>query len=187
MLWYARVQHSSHRRERVLPTGRVQVILNLACDLLHYCPDGKTACASSRRPRQGSARLSSFLLQNFAARISRHGIVGFAIDRFQRTPSVSTVREVARSAGWSERRCSQVFREQVSLSPKAWTRIQRFQRAVACRHRHSLVGNCARVRLLRSVPLRQRIPRIFRNRHNNLFGPPRPLDESHPSRLVPNI
>ncbi len=45
-------------------------------------------------------------------------------------PSIATVRDVARGTGWSERRFSQVFREEVGLTPKVWCRIQRFQRAV---------------------------------------------------------
>ena len=49
-------------------------------------------------------------------------------------PRWLTVRDVARSTGWSERRFSQVFREQVGLSPKVWCRVQRFQRAVKQLH-----------------------------------------------------
>ena len=40
-LWYARGTDVAHSRERVLPTGRVQVILNLARDFLLDCPEGK--------------------------------------------------------------------------------------------------------------------------------------------------
>src|SRR5260370_11469880 len=44
MLWYARAPRPAHPRERVLPTGRVQVILNLARDFLldfsEDCPEG---------------------------------------------------------------------------------------------------------------------------------------------------
>jgi len=63
-----------------------------------------------------------------------HVAVGFALDYFERAPGVATVAEVARSTGWSERRFSQVFREQVGLAPKVWCRIQRFQRAVQRLH-----------------------------------------------------
>jgi hypothetical protein len=38
-LWYARAPGPAHARERILPTGRVQVILNLARDFLHDCPE----------------------------------------------------------------------------------------------------------------------------------------------------
>src|SRR5215469_8046672 len=40
-LWYAQAMSVPHRRERVLPTGRVQVILNLARDFLLDCPEGR--------------------------------------------------------------------------------------------------------------------------------------------------
>jgi AraC-like DNA-binding protein len=45
-----------------------------------------------------------------------------------------SVAACARSAGISERRLSQVFREEVGLSPKTWSRIQRFQNAVRALH-----------------------------------------------------
>jgi AraC-like DNA-binding protein len=44
------------------------------------------------------------------------------------------VAECARSVGVSERRLSQVFREQVGMSPKTWCRIHRFQTAARALH-----------------------------------------------------
>ena len=201
-LWYARVVDAPHSRERILPTGRVQVILNLARDFLLDCPEdqslhqmppslivgarstyeivdtsdmadligivfqpggfapfvsdsvdlfsnrntgledawGDSARALRDRLRElptPTARLrylEQYLLQTFAGRLDRNPIVDFALSSFQRAPGVSTVKEVARSTGWSERHFSQVFREQVGFSPKAWTRILRFQRAVQHLH-----------------------------------------------------
>lgn len=40
-LWYARAPRIAHTRERVLPTGQVQVILNLARDYLFDCREGQ--------------------------------------------------------------------------------------------------------------------------------------------------
>ena len=40
-LWYARGAGWRHRRERILPNGCVQVILNLARDFLLDCPEGE--------------------------------------------------------------------------------------------------------------------------------------------------
>ena len=201
-LWYARVENSPHARERILPTGRVQIILNLQRDFLLDCPEGQSphrmpsslivgarstyeivdtsdmadligivfhpggfapfACDSVHlfsnrnvgledvwggavhslrdRLREFStpgARLRCLeqcLREKFTGHLSRHPIVDFALDSFERSPGAATVRDVARSTGWSERRFSQVFREQVGFSPKAWTRIQRFQRAVQQLH-----------------------------------------------------
>ncbi len=39
-LWYAQVSSATHKRERILPNGCVQVILNLARDYLLDCPEG---------------------------------------------------------------------------------------------------------------------------------------------------
>lgn len=44
------------------------------------------------------------------------------------------VAECARSVGVSERRLSQVFREQVGIAPKMWCRIRRFQAAARVLH-----------------------------------------------------
>ena len=201
-LWYARVLDAPHSRERILPTGRVQVILNLDRDFLLDCPEGTPACrmapslivgarstyeiidtadmadligivfepggfapfvadavdrfsnrsvnledtwgasAGTLRDRLRELPtpvsrircLEAFLLDKFAVRLHRHHVIDFALSSFQRTPGFASVREVARSTGWSERRFSQVFREQVGFSPKAWTRILRFQRAVQQLH-----------------------------------------------------
>lgn len=46
----------------------------------------------------------------------------------------NSVRQTARSLGVSERRLLQVFREDMGLSPKLWSRVQRFQRAAAALH-----------------------------------------------------
>jgi AraC-like DNA-binding protein len=207
MLWYARAPQVSHSRERVLPTGNTQVILNLAREFLLDCPEGRPeqpsppsaiigarsvyeivdtsdmadligivfepggfpafasdaadlfsnrsvdledvwgAPARSLRDRlreipSPQARLQffeAFLCRSFRTRLLeprpiRHCAVTFALKRFAHAPSLSTVRDVARSTGWSERRFSQVFREEVGLTPKVWCRIQRFQRAVQQLH-----------------------------------------------------
>jgi AraC-like DNA-binding protein len=202
-LWYAQASDVPRRRERVLPSGCIEVILNLERDFLLDCPEN---AADRRRPpalvvgartvyeiidssdmadligivfvpggfapfagdavdllsnrtvdledvwgaRVRTLRdrlreictpqarlgcLEGFLVERFAPRLTRHGPwrrneVDFAVRAFAHAPGVATVREVAQRTGWSERRFSQVFREQVGLAPKAWCRVQRFQRAV---------------------------------------------------------
>jgi AraC-like DNA-binding protein len=207
MLWYARAPQVGHSRERILPTGNTQVILNLAREFLLDCPEGLPerrsppaaiigarsiyeivdtadmadligivfepggfpAFASDaadlfsnrsvdledvwglpvralrdrlREIPSPQARLEcfeAFLRCSFKARLTeprpiRHCAVSFALKRFAQAPSLSTVRDVARSTGWSERRFSQVFREEIGLTPKVWCRVQRFQRAVRQLH-----------------------------------------------------
>ena len=207
MLWYARAPGLEHGRERVLPNGCVQAIVNLARDYLHDCPEGgpeaRVAAAlvvGSRSvyeivssadmadligvvfepggfaafARDGADRFSNrsigledlcgawarelrdrlqgaadgrtrfrllerFLCERMTRRMGEpesalEAAVRYALGRFAEAPCMTTVRDVARSTGWSERRFSQVFREQVGLTPKLWCRIQRFQRAVQMLH-----------------------------------------------------
>jgi AraC-like DNA-binding protein len=207
ILWYARAPQPNHSRERILPTGQTQVILNLARDYLLDCPEGgpqrrtsgsavigarsiyeivdtsdmadligivfqpggfpafasDAADLFSNRsvdledvwgspagalrdrlrelcdPRARLLCFEQFLTRTFGAPLARrrpahHAAVDYALQRFNHAPSVVTVRDVARSTGWSERRFSQVFREQVGFSPKVWCRIQRFQHAVKQLH-----------------------------------------------------
>ena len=54
----------------------------------------------------------------------------FALEQFERDPSRFSIAEIARRTGWSERRFSQLFREQVGFPPKVWNRLKRFQSAV---------------------------------------------------------
>jgi AraC-like DNA-binding protein len=206
-LWYNQNAQPQCRRERMLPSGCVQVILNLARDFLLDCPEGRppnslppSLVVGARSVFEvvdtsdmaeligivfmpggfspfardavdlfsnqsislegiwgGSARtlrdrlrevpgpdarlrhLEEFLLNRFVSRLPyanspRHAMVDYALTQFERAPLVSSVRSVARYTGWSERYFSQVFREQVGLSPKVWTRVQRFQRAVKQLH-----------------------------------------------------
>jgi AraC-like DNA-binding protein len=202
MLWYTRAPQLTHQRERVLPNGCVQVILNLARDFLWDCPENapqrhapaalvvgarsayeivdssdmadligivfrpggfaafcsdavhafsnqsvslEDAWGASTRALRDQLReipdarmklgaLEKFLLEKFAHRIVRNHAVKFALSRFGQYPTVSTVQQVADETGWSLRHFSQIFREQVGLSPKVWCRIQRFQRAVRQLH-----------------------------------------------------
>jgi AraC-like DNA-binding protein len=208
MLWYAQIPDSANRRERILPNGCVQVILNLARDFLLDYPEGKPdlptppalivgarssyeivdgsdmadligvvfepgglGCFASgavdlfsnrsvpledvwgtpaqdlrwqlRETPTAAAKLElleNLLLTKFARQLTRNRTVEFALSQFKRAPGAAKVREVAQNVGWSERRLSQVFREEVGLSPKVWCRIQRFQRAVRQLHAGAEVG-----------------------------------------------
>lgn len=205
MLWCAQVRDAPHTRERILPNGCVQIIVNLARDYVLDCPEGLPdvrkppslvvgarsvyeivdssdmadltgiifspggfttfACDAAHlfsnqtvaldsiwggeaprlrdrlrelaSPKARLDCLEQFLLSRLAARIerpSRPPQIQFALRYFAHNPSIASVAETARQIGWSERRFSQVFREQVGLTPKVWCRIQRFQSAVRQLH-----------------------------------------------------
>ena len=60
----------------------------------------------------------------------RHPAVAFALERFESVPQRLKVSEVARRSGLSQRRFIRVFDEEVGLTPKLFSRIQRFQRVL---------------------------------------------------------
>lgn len=203
MLWYTRAPHVAHQRERVLPNGCVQIVINLARDFLLDCvedspqvhrmapalivgarsiyetvdcsdmadlagvvfhPGGFACFASDPVDRFSNRSISLFdvwgqkarslrdrlrdaptaqdklclleklLLENLALNSGRDRVVRFALARFAQNPGMYTVRDIAAETGWSMRHFSQIFREQVGLTPKIWCRLQRFQQAVKQLH-----------------------------------------------------
>ncbi|WP_109485902.1 helix-turn-helix domain-containing protein [Occallatibacter savannae] len=205
VLWYARVGDAVRHRERILPSGCTQIILNLSRDFILDCaevgPDRRVSPAlvvgarsvyeivdtsdmsdligivfapagfpafaldaadkfSNRsvalehvwgrnaeslrgrlrdieNPRDRLACLERFLLGRFEEKLAAHSRapqVNFALRYFAELPSAASVRGASRHIGWSERRFSQVFREEVGLTPKVWCRLQRFQQAVRQLH-----------------------------------------------------
>lgn len=73
--------------------------------------------------------LDEMLCEQASARVRRSHVRG-ALSLLK---SLS-VRATARELGISERRLHQVFSEDVGLSPKQWSRVRRFQRAVRALH-----------------------------------------------------
>ena len=87
-------------------------------------------------PGARSICLEAFLLERMTGQpvrsaVDRGAMVQYALRRFH---SGAAVRVVARGTGWSERRFSQVFREETGLAPAVWRRVQRFQQAIAQLH-----------------------------------------------------
>jgi transcriptional regulator GlxA family with amidase domain len=65
-----------------------------------------------------------------------HASVQYALHAFRRLPHVRTVIDVSKEAGLSRRRLSQLFREQVGMTPKLYCRLVRFRKVV----RHIAAG-----------------------------------------------
>ena len=198
-LWYCRAPHLPHKRERVLPNGCMQIIVNLSRNYLIDC--GEDGAATRQLPRAivvgararyevidtadmeelvgvafrpgGFARVlrerADLLFERFVpvdalglsapslerieaattplekirtmegqlcallrGDVERSAVVDQAIYLFRERRL--SVAQCARSVGICERRLSQVFREEVGLSPKTWCRIGRFQSALRALH-----------------------------------------------------
>ena len=97
----------------------------------------RTDLREAPTPIHKFAILESALLQRLAETRTprRTPIVDYALTHLHRSPGTTTIAELTRYIGLSPRRLSQLFREQVGVSPKLYCRIQRFQQAVQQMHR----------------------------------------------------
>ena len=186
-LWYYDGSRAMHQRERVLPNGRFQIVIDLssgrgaisgmrsryveldagaivsvmgvvfrpggaraffdspACDFYNQivpldaawgmhairlrdrlCDVGTAAErfkileGALRDAMEGAARRS----------LGLHASVGYGLRAFHHAPHVRTVVDVSARAGLSRRRFSELFREQVGMTPKLYCRLLRFRGVV---------------------------------------------------------
>ena len=71
--------------------------------------------------------LQEALLGRLCARVEKHYAVSAALEMFGKNQPGPAVREIAKYLGLSQRRFIQVFKAEVGMTPKLFSRIQRFQ------------------------------------------------------------
>lgn len=71
--------------------------------------------------------LQEALLSRLCHGVEQHYAVSAALEMFEKDQGAPKVREAAKYLGLSQRRFIQVFKAQVGLTPKLFSRIQRFQ------------------------------------------------------------
>jgi AraC-like DNA-binding protein len=75
-----------------------------------------------------------YLLAELVRPLELHPAVAFARGRFCKHPHRVSVASVLEEVGLSQRRFIQLFHEQVGLTPKAFSRVRRFQRVLETVH-----------------------------------------------------
>jgi len=99
--------------------------------------------------------LETALLARWKNALEEHPAVQAALEIFCRDAREAKVRDIAQHLGMSQRHFIKVFSDQVGVTPKRFARVQRFERgsqADAKQFHTGLGGDCACVRLFRSVP-----------------------------------
>lgn len=86
--------------------------------------------------------LQESLISHLFRPMEHHYAVSTALEVFGRQIDV-TVRDMARNVGLSQRRLIQVFKAEVGVTPKLFSRVQRFQRARAIIHRQEKAADWA--------------------------------------------
>lgn len=184
--WYWKGHTAAHSLERVLPTGTVQLVLDLGCartssslfsgprstssiihrtaqdELLgiHFKPGGAfpflplplrelrnlqigiedlwgTAQAETllsllhqaETPEARFSILETWLVVAMRRPLHHHPAVAFAMAELQRSPNLST-RGIAQKVNLSQRCFIEIFADQVGLTPKLFSRVQRFNQVV---------------------------------------------------------
>jgi AraC-like DNA-binding protein len=92
--------------------------------------DLRERLAEAGTPGDKVCVLAEALLQQATGPLIRRPAVTFALKAFRGGVPAGTVREVTEQIGLSSRRFIQVFSEEVGLTPKLFSRVQRFQKAL---------------------------------------------------------
>lgn len=82
---------------------------------------------SAATPRHAVAVLDDMLCRRVHARMARHPAVAYAVRELRRLPSAVPVADVVGRVGLSHRRFLDHFTAAVGLTPKRFSRLQRFQ------------------------------------------------------------
>ncbi len=81
----------------------------------------------ARTPAERFQLLQEALLSRLCHGVEQHYAVSAALEMFSKNQAGPTVREAAKYLGLSQRRFIQVFKAEVGITPKLFSRIQRFQ------------------------------------------------------------
>jgi len=108
---------------------------NRSISLADLCgePDAAQLVESLHRTRtiDGKLRLVERWLRRIQRRaLGHHPAVEFAMERLTRRPGLASSAAVAVTAGLSQRHLIQLFRDEVGLTPKRFSRLARFNRIV---------------------------------------------------------
>jgi AraC-like DNA-binding protein len=192
MFWLYEGYSQPHARERLLPTGTIELVIDLREDAgstehavvcgahseffvldtsrqaavlgVHFRPGGafpflnlpagelhnqhvtldtlwgrkagqlRERVLEARTPAARFRILEESLLALANGCLERHPAVGFALKQFQVVPGGRSIADVTDEIGLSPRRFSQVFEEEVGLTPKLYCRVRRFQQVLRVIH-----------------------------------------------------
>lgn len=77
------------------------------------------------------AAVEEFLLGKYADRLVTNPCVAFAVAEMRRNPAEANIRHMTGQIGYSQKHFIDIFKRHVGITPKAYLKVMRFQRAVA--------------------------------------------------------
>ena len=137
--------------------------------------------------------LEEALLSRLNYDVEQHYAVSAALEMFGKNRAGPRVREAAKYLGLSQRRFIQVFKAEVGITPKLFSRIQRFQQTRTFIQRHPLInwadlavdfGYSDQSHFIREfLEFSGLSPTDYLNRHKRLIEPSIHLKRNQPSPL----
>jgi AraC-like DNA-binding protein len=82
---------------------------------------------TAKQPPEKFRILEGALLGRMKERTPLNVVVRYALEEFERRPQTPSIETIAQEGGLSRRRFTQLFREQIGLTPKLYCRVRRFQ------------------------------------------------------------
>lgn len=74
--------------------------------------------------------VEQFLLRKFRSRLNANACVAFAVSEMRERPDAWSISEMNRKIGYSQKHFAAIFAKHVGVTPKAYLKIMRFQKAV---------------------------------------------------------
>ena len=125
-----------------LPTSELSdTEVSLECLWRSTANEIRESLLASPDTRSMFAVTQGILMRQLVRPLELHPGVAFALHRFCSRPQ-TTVASVLDRIGLSHRRFAQLFHDQVGLTPKSFSRVQRFQRVLRKVHRASNIDWC---------------------------------------------
>src|SRR6266487_151106 len=144
-----------HDLERVLPTGTMQIIINLADDTSRKYDRDDPRRVETHHGAIVSGPHAGYFIIDTAEQVSVLGIsftpggagpflgmhpaVAYALTQFSGVPHTRSISDVTDRVGLSPRRFIELFDAEVGLTPKLFCRIKRFQHATRIVHQAEVI------------------------------------------------
>lgn len=74
--------------------------------------------------------LEAQLLKQYRSKLKENPFVDFAVTTIVSSPDQYSIRQIAAKAGYSQKHIIKLFKEQVGVTPKAFLKVIRFQKAI---------------------------------------------------------
>jgi AraC-like DNA-binding protein len=90
----------------------------------------RAALQDQPSPQAKFAYAEAEMLRRFGGGLEVNVCVDFAVARLERSPHETTIRDLSSKVGYSQKHFIHLFKQQVGVTPKAFLRIMRFQKAL---------------------------------------------------------